>query len=578
VLTPKAGLVDDTMEHSTGAGDKVAEVHFADWTPATSIKEAKVYMRELIDEVSHRENYARVMGGHEIGQYEIRHHHAEKWTRKQHYTMSKTDKAAKIHNVVSISTKASLGELNAINRKLAELQARTSLLEISPLRGATVWARKADWSANMGDGVMGIHHDSFGWLWGNLEFDPVKYRKNLKKLIEDQEELLGFIAELEGSKTTVAYKAVSEQLNLHKIELRTLDEGTWKGPAGDEITKPASTWRPGDDPSGRPSNVMNYTDNKLDRGNDIFEHEMGHHIHQQLFVDGDPILLREPPVEKWCTFFKNDNPATRDNIRKMAPSKYALKNKKEWFAENYGAWKTGNKHLVNEELHGVFEGLDDLEAGRITYKQMRDLMFDGGDFARPIMPKGKGAYAEGATTAKSTVDKDYYRILQIVRESDTPQTPFTIRLALTEKGYDVPLFEVQRALKKGADSKLLTHEGAAKYLYTGPGAKAAAKAATAKVKAKAFNYTFPPNMPAYLVEAKYADAWETILKRGHIGGDGMTARELGAAVKLLTDDAQEYLEVLESLGHAIHDDIPHPQTGELIRKWFVSDPEAYVVK
>jgi len=202
---------------------------------------------------------------------------------------------------------------------------------------------------------------------------------------------------------------------------------------------------------------------------------------------------------------------------------------------------------------------------------MRDLMFDGGDFARPIMPQAKGVYTEIAKTTADTLDKNYYRILQVLRESEASQSPFTIQLALNGKGYDVPIYEVQQALKRGADSKILTHEGAAKYLYTGPGA-------TATAKAKAFNYTFPDTMPTFMQEGRYATAWETLLRRGVIGGDGMSTKDLAAVSKMIIPDLDEYLETMRILGHVIYDDVPHPQTGELIRKWFVADPESHIVK
>jgi hypothetical protein len=436
-------------------GTKEAQVGFKPWAPAKTKAAAKKQLQDILDECNRRDTYVRVRWGTDEGAHYIRFRHDPTHWKWRDRVKPYSWKAEKLHAKLKISAKTSLEELNAINRKLHELQTRLSLYEIPPLRGAFTWAQQSGWAANMGDGVMGLHHDAFGSWFGDLIFDRAKYADNLKKVVDQQRELLKTVGLIEGKKSK-AYRAIKEQVDQRTKELKRLAEDTWEGPLYGNRRSKASTWRPGDDTIDRPENVRDYFSNYADKGYKTMEHELGHHIHQQMFVDGNTGIYDDPPFEKWLDYFFSTNPATRNNIRSMAPSRYALKNPHEWFAENYCSWQMGAKHLVNEELVGVLEGLDDLASGKITYRQLKYKMFDGGDFARPILPAGKRVYKEAAEAAEY-IDEVYYQTLRALRAQEGRVNPFELHDVLyKEFEFTTWTTDVEKALEKALKEGLVS--------------------------------------------------------------------------------------------------------------------------
>jgi hypothetical protein len=506
-----AALKKAAAEAAEEAGDiapgtKTAQVGFKPWKPAKTKAAAKKQMQDIIDECNRRDTYPRVHWGDDEGAHYIRFRHdPTHWKWRDAALKPHSWKAERLHAKIKISGKTSLDELNAINRKLAEFQERLSLYELPPLRGAFTWAQKSGWAANMGDGVMGLHHDAFGSWFGDLIFDKAKYVDNLKKTVGHQQDLLKTIAAVEG-KNSKAYKVVKEQLDLRKAELTKLAEDTWEGPIYGNRKSKATKWRPGDDTSGRPDNMREYFSNYADKGYKTMEHELGHHIHQQLFVDGNTASYDDPPFEVWLQHFFQNTPHTRNNIRTMAASKYALKNSHEWFAENYCAWHMNMKHLVNEELVGVLEGLDDLASGKITARQLKHKMFDEGDFARPIIPAAKQVYKETAEMVEE-IDDLYYKVLATVKDSDEPLSAFTIKRKLEEQyGDTVFSFDVDKILARAANEGLVG-EAPGGWAFSGPGAKAGAKAVS-KYKLPG---TFP--MPSDPSKGKtLLDMWDAMVE------------------------------------------------------------------
>lgn len=487
-------------------GTKTAQVGFKPWKPAKTKAAAKKQMQDIIDECNRRDTYVRVHWGDDEGAHYIRFRHdPTHWKWRDAALKPHSWKAERLHGKIKISGKTSVDELNAINRKLAEFQERLSLYELPPLRGAFTWAQKSGWAANMGDGVMGLHHDAFGSWFGDLVFDRKTYSINMAKALEHERGLLKTIADIEGKKSK-AYKTVKEQIDLRVKELKQIEEDVWEGPLWGNRKSKATKWRPGDDTAGRPENMRSYFSNYADKGYKTMEHELGHHIHQQMFVDGNTASYDDPPFEVWLNHFFRDNPATKNNIRTMAASKYALKNSHEWFAENYCAWQMNMKHLVNEELVGVMEGLDDLASGKITYRRFKHNMFDDGDFARPIIPAAKRVYKETAEMAEE-IDDLYYKVLATVKDSDDPLSAFTIKRRLEEQyGDTVFSFDVDKILARAANEGLVG-EAPGGWAFSGPGAKAGAKAVS-KYKLPG---TFP--MPSDPSKGKtLLDMWDAMVE------------------------------------------------------------------
>jgi hypothetical protein len=532
----------DAGTDAVEAAVKQPKVGFKPWKPATTKAQAVRQIKDIIAECERRDIYAKVMWGDEAGNHFIRYRHDQAWDWAQQRTKGHGWKAARIHNTFKTTTKNTLGELNAIGRKLDELQRRASLLEIPPLRGAYTTAKKfkkgKGWAANMGDGVMGIHHNTFGWLWGKLEFDPVKYGKQLTAAVDTQRELLKTIAQLEG-KQSAAYKAVKEQIALKTDELRLIDEGTWEGPAfGTGKNKPTK-WRPGDAVADRPENTEDYLPDYLDKGDMIMEHEYGHHIHQQLFVDGDPKLMPEPPLEIWCKYFETSNPTTAPGIQKLAPSRYATENWKEWFAENYSCWQTGKKHVVNEELWGVFEGLDDIASGKMTPAQLKVKMFDGGDFARPIPIKAKGVYKEVAEDVAEEVDTMFYKTVAALKRDGQPIDSWSLKkiMEADNPGEVIYSWDIEKALKEAVNRGIVEKKGTF-YAFKGPGAKEATDKYIQAIKAK---YHIPEGLPDTSTNIRL---WDAIMGSEY---KGITVLDLGEAVALKGGVVRTFLAELKAL-------------------------------
>jgi hypothetical protein len=482
-------------------GTKTPQVGMQPWKAAKTKAEAQRQLMDIIEECKRRDTYVTVRWGNDIGAHYVRFRHdPTHWSWKDRYKPHRW-KAAKLHAEIKVSSKTTLEQLNAINRKLHEFQARLSLYELPPLRGAFTWAGKADWAANMGDGVMGLHHDAFSSWFDDLVFDRVKYANNLNRAVEQQRALLKTIADLEGTKST-AYKAIKEQMDLRLAELKKLDEDIWEGPLYGNHKGTATKWRPGDDTVDRPENVRDYFNNYADRGYKTMEHELGHHIHQQMFVDGATDLYDDPPFEKWLDYVFNG--PQRQNITRMAPSRYALKNSHEWFAENYCSWQMGMKHLVNEELVGVLEGLDDLAAGRISYRDFKYMMFDGGDFARPLLVKARRVYKEAAEMADK-VDELYYQVLNALKKQEGRVSAFDLHDVLS-KEWDTIVWtsDVEKALEKALKAELVskTPQG---WMW-----------GTKKLGTLPSKYMLPPNLsvpPAPNFQKAVLEMWDTMVHR-----------------------------------------------------------------
>jgi hypothetical protein len=314
--------------------------------------------------------------------------------------------------------------------------------------------------------------------------------------------------------------------------------------------------------------VREYFSNYADKGYKTMEHELGHHIHQQMFVDGETGIYDEPPFEQWLRYFFRTNPATRNNIRTMAPSKYALKNSHEWFAENYCSWQMGAKHLVNEELVGVMEGLDDLADGKITYRQFKHQMFDGGDFDRPIIPAAKRVYKETAELADE-IDDVYYRTLQALKSEGEPMSVYGIGKALEDQ-YGMPHVwssDIEKMLERAAKEGLVA-EAPGGWAFTGPGAKAGAKSVS--------KYKLPKDfpMPADPERGKtMLDMWDAMVD----GSRSVKPVSIADLVKQLGVDegvASDFMRELRAYDLVIHA-TPKLSKPHRNSKWFIRRASQY---
>lgn len=251
-----------------------------------------------------------------------------------------------------------------------ELDSLADMAGIPRLRGIKTTTTAI---ASKGDGVLAVNADYFN-LYANRVGEAAG----------------GSIAEIEAQRATLAAQMgpLAEQINAirarmnaldggarnpewHKLfeeqealftqhaKLRTKDNALWrklksaKTAAASE--KPVAQWKPGNDVAARPFNTVSYFEG-IDRARAVLFHEFAHHIHQYFRREGPRRLHGKPPLE--LTLPNHFRRATVDRADRQ-PSKYALTNEKEWFAENFAVYALGRKDLVDPEAIKVIEAIFD---------------------------------------------------------------------------------------------------------------------------------------------------------------------------------------------------------------------------
>jgi hypothetical protein len=246
---------------------------------------------------------------------------------------------------------------NVMNEHLMVLQDRSINLGIPRLRGVWVQQISTGAAASMGDGVLMIDNISSSRYWRKLAPSEIDWRiDQIKGLIRRMEDDLPNITKIEAT-----------ELKKYIKEKKQLLKDTQAG----RIRQDTYDWKPGNSKKSRPhvgNRYYQYTD---DAFRHTLNHEYGHHIHQMLFVE-NRWQMDSPWLEHWLYSLKSKS----KDLGMVTPTKYAEKNSKEWFAENYALWKGGKKHLVNKELKPLLDGLDQVEDGKLTTKQLRDSIED----------------------------------------------------------------------------------------------------------------------------------------------------------------------------------------------------------
>ena len=101
-----------------------------------------------------------------------------------------------------------------------------------------------------------------------------------------------------------------------------------------------SQWKFGNSVHTKPFSSEAYFDDPLDKIRSAFYHELGHHIHQQKFVKSVDDYLN-PLIEKKML---------GKIIKNKSATRYANKNQKEWFAENFSLYHMDRKDLVDPKF------------------------------------------------------------------------------------------------------------------------------------------------------------------------------------------------------------------------------------
>ena len=381
----------------------------ARWFYTSTKTQAHRQMQELADSVDINDTYARMDYGTYEGQHAWRFNHSGDTAAKRYSNPNELDKL--LHAKAIISDQANIESINGVGRKFAELQNRSDQLGIPRLRTLNLSGRVRNGvNGSMGDGVLSLNMRTFNSLMREANFDVGGYKRELERFVDDCKAALEAAAAAEG-KRSANYLALKEMLETRQAELKLLKEGTWQGPAFGTTGKRSTTsWKPYDGKvggfppqgTGMPFNTSDYFDNGMEKALKTMEHEYGHHIHQQLFVNGDTVKLNNPPLERWLEhWFKQLGiDGSTQNV-----SKYSMENAREWFAENYAMWVAGKKGYVREELRGLMEALDDLAAGKTTQQALHKKMFKGTGFNTEYLPlKARGKYGLAGNLATGAAD------------------------------------------------------------------------------------------------------------------------------------------------------------------------------
>ena len=103
-----------------------------------------------------------------------------------------------------------------------------------------------------------------------------------------------------------------------------------------------------------PENILN--DMALAQKRSVAYHEFGHHVHQTLETSRDRSRYSQKVTEtKLGEYYRKASGSDKErklNAKgrtSLYPSRYAQKNEKEWFAENFSAYHMGRNDLVSPE-------------------------------------------------------------------------------------------------------------------------------------------------------------------------------------------------------------------------------------
>ena len=258
------------------------------------------------------------------------------WTDKQ---------AGKVTGTINKYSDRDLTELNVI---MTELDQLADFYKLSKVRGIGAERSGTSTWASMGGGILNIQKDyydngkSSSFLQYKKKFVIDDLRKTHPKYVEQNLEF----AEL--SKYKIGQSRFYNKNNpLTKKD--KMNANVYHNVSDYEI--PSDLDKYGD---VIPENILN--DMALAQKRSVAYHEFGHHVHQTLETSRDLSRYSQKVTEtKLAEYYRKA--IGSDKQRKLNakgrtslyPSRYAQKNEKEWFAENFSAYHMGKNDLVSPE-------------------------------------------------------------------------------------------------------------------------------------------------------------------------------------------------------------------------------------
>ena len=258
------------------------------------------------------------------------------WTDKQ---------AGKVTGTINKYSDRDLTELNII---MTELDQLADFYKLSKIRGIGFERSGTSTWASMGGGILNIQKDyydngkSSSFLQYKKKFVIDDLRKTHPVYVEQNLEF----AEL--SKYKIGQSRFYNKNNpLTKKD--KMNANVYHNVSDYEI--PADLEKYGD---VIPENILN--DMALAQKRSVAYHEFGHHVHQTLETSRDLSRYSQKVTEtKLAEYYRKA--IGSDKQRKLNakgrtslyPSRYAQRNEKEWFAENFSAYHMGRNDLVSPE-------------------------------------------------------------------------------------------------------------------------------------------------------------------------------------------------------------------------------------
>jgi len=115
-----------------------------------------------------------------------------------------------------------------------------------------------------------------------------------------------------------------------------------------------TTYQRGDDFSEAPWSTKEYFPDGLDKTRVLMYHEFAHHVHQTYKLT-DYYSYGQSPLEKRLDSFFRRN--SKNNLESYAPSRYAMTNYREYFAESYAMYMMDKAEDLHPEIIEIIEDI-----------------------------------------------------------------------------------------------------------------------------------------------------------------------------------------------------------------------------
>ncbi|GGD64666.1 hypothetical protein GRI62_11840 [Erythrobacter arachoides] len=240
---------------------------------------------------------------------------------------------------------------------MPEIDAITDRFNVPRLRGLHGGAG-ANASASMGDGVLAINPTIFNGYAAKVgrradaAIDTAKIealRAEHGVAVKAMNDALGDYEEFQRRRAVV-----TEIAKRFEKERRAINKQAKQASINRAITnRPVSTWKVGDDVKDRPSGSQHYFSD-IDKARVVMYHETAHTIHQEYKRTGYRRDVGLPPIEIELQALYNAKVRSGD-LKKNAPTSYAMTNSKEWFAESFALYMMGREDLVDVDLIELIE-------------------------------------------------------------------------------------------------------------------------------------------------------------------------------------------------------------------------------